>query len=733
MKSRCTLLLSLIAVALCSPVGKAAEPKAAFKLPSIFADGMVLQRDKPVPVWGWAEAGAEITVEFAGQTKTAKADPAAGVFSQGAGGPGQPAPKAPVLAKWMVRLEAMPSSAEPRTMTIMSSISNLKFQISNVLVGDVWLCCGQSNMAMTVDGKTGWLYVGGVANAKEEVKNSANPLIRQFYVDWKTDTTPARECMGKWSIAGPEPMPKEQLPATANFTATGYFFARELQKRLKIPIAIINSSFGGSAVEQWTSREMLLKEGCPDYITEMNTNYDRYVNRDQYKARYERDLRAWEKKYGVNDPSGVPGNGNTWAEASTDTSDWKKVSFPCSMAKAGYAGGGVVWFRKEVEIPAEMGTSWRLDIPRCNGNFAVYANGVMSPNGGGRASFPRTALKAGRNTIAIRIHAYPGTGGIAGGDFVVQPFDPKFKRIPLSGEWLCKAEAEFKPLLGNADKPPVPPSDTPLHWLPIPAHFNTMIHPLIPYAIKGVTWYQGESNVGRADRYSRHLQVLVKDWRQRWGQSEFPFYICQLPGYGARSNAPMESGWAEIREAQFVAAREMPSAAVANLIDTCEDGDLHPLNKQDVGRRLALVALANTYGLKDLSWSGPVYRSSKIKDGKVFVEFDHADGGLVAKKLPATYKVNLRKPELGEKPLELPSPNSQIQGFAICGKDRQWIWAEAKIDGPSVIVWSDKVPQPVAIRYAWADHPVCNLYNKAGLPAFPFRTDDFPRVEPKPK
>lgn len=172
--------------------------------------------------------------------------------------------------------------------------------------------------------------------------------------------------------------------------------------------------------------------------------------------------------------------------------------------------------------------------------------------------------------------------------------------------------------------------------------------------------------------------------------------------------------------------RSLPGTGIANLIDTCEDGDLHPLNKQDVGYRLALVALANTYGVKDLAWSGPVYRSMRIQDGKAIIEFEHVGNGLCAKQLPATYKVNLRKPELGERPLELPSPKSEVQGFAICGADRKWVWADAKIHGSTVHVWSDKVPQPVAVRYGWADHPVCNLYNQAGLPAFPFRTDDFP-------
>jgi len=677
------------------------------RMPSVFSDGMVLQREAQVPVWGWADAGAGVAVEFAGQKKTAKADE---------------------TGKWQVTFDPMPANSAPQAMTVTASnleseISNLKF--ADVLVGDVWLCSGQSNMAMTMDGKTVWLFIGGVANAKEEVRRSPNPLIRQFYVNWLVGITPTNDCKGQWTSAATN--------TTADFSATGYFFARELQKRLKIPVAIINASFGGSAVENWISREILLKEGCPDYITEMNTNYDLYVNREKYQARYEQDLLAWEKKYGVNDPAGVPGNSNQWACALTDAADWKKVTFPCTLTKAGYPGGGVVWFRREVEIPPEVGSAWRLDIPRFKGNFAVYVNGVVG-SGGARAGFPRKALRTGKNILAFRFHAYPGDGGIAGGNLIVLPFSPKLKPIPLNGEWLCKAEAEFKPIPKDAEKSPVPPRALTLHWTPIPAHFNTMIHPLIPYALKGAVWYQGESNMNRTERYSRHLQLLAKDWRQRFSsgapKGEFPFLICQLPGYGKPAEAPSESTWAEIREAQFAAAREMGNAGIANLIDTCADGDLHPLNKQAVGDRLARVALANTYGLKDVAWSGPVYKSMKINNGKVVLEFEQVGGGLIAKKLPATCPVNMRKPELGEKPLVLPSPDSEVQGFAVYGavplagggSSNQWVWADAKIvSGSAVEVWSDKVVKPVAVRYAWADHPVCNLYNEFGLPAFPFK------------
>jgi sialate O-acetylesterase len=294
----------------------------------------------------------------------------------------------------------------------------------------------------------------------------------------------------------------------------------------------------------------------------------------------------------------------------------------------------------------------------------------------------------------------------------------------MNGEWLCKVETEFKPLPQDAEKCPVAPQKAVLHWQPVPAQYNAMLHPLIPYGIKGVAWYQGESNVGNP-RYKKHLGILIKDWRKRWGIGDFPFYICQLPGFGNRKDVPEDSAWARCREVQ-ASMLELPNTGIANLIDTCEDGDLHPLNKQDAGYRLALVALANTYGFKNLDWCGPVFASMKIQNNKAIITFSNADDGLAARELPATCKTSLRKPDSEMKQLVKPSPNSQLQGFALCGEDRNWVWADAKIDGTTVVVWSDKVPKPVAVRYAWADHPVCNLYNKAGLPAYPFRTDTLP-------
>jgi len=677
------LLLTALLLAL-----PAALQAGEVKLPAMFSDHMVLQRDLPVPVWGWADDGTEVTVEFAGQKKTATADKA---------------------GKWLAKLDPMPANAEPRDLHVS------RFTLHDVLVGDVWLCSGQSNMAMSMDGKTGWLYIGGVANAKEEVRNSTNPLLRQFYVDWKTDTKPQAHCTGNWTVAGPD--------TTANFTATGCFFARELQRRLQIPIGIINASFGGSSVEGWTSREALAKEADAEFVAQMNKLMDDYDSHDRLVTNYVAALAQWETKYDRADPGSAPAD---------NAADWKKVTLPASLAKLGCADGGVVWLRREIDVPVEFGNAWRLDFPACRAFYSLYLNGVKFFEAtpahalGARPSRPapgKGVARPGKSTLAIKLHAHSGASGITGGALSIVPFNPKFQAVPLTGEWLCRVEKAFAPLPPDADPMPVAPKKGTLHWMPVPSQYNGMLHPLIPFAIKGVAWYQGESNTGNP-RYAKHLKILINDWRRRWGLGDFPFYLCQLPGFGPRKTEPADSKWAECRKAQ-TAALELPNTGLANLIDTCEDGDLHPLNKQDAGYRLALVALANTYGFKDLAWSGPVFDPMKVVDGKAILTFKHAADGLVARPLPATYRPNLRKPELPPQPLELPSPGSELQGFTICDATQRWVNAQARIEGATVVVWSDEVKNPVAVRYAWADHPVCNLYNKTGLPLVPFRTDDW--------
>jgi sialate O-acetylesterase len=681
---------------------------AELKLPGIFSDNLVIQRDKPVPVWGWAEQGAEVTVAFAGQKKTAKV--------------------AATNGEWRVTLDPIPACSAPQTMTVTSSnlkseISNLKF--TNVLIGDVWLCSGQSNMEMPV-GYVSW--TGGALNYEEEIKNSANPLIRQFRVEWDRRGYSPKYGDGTWLTAGPE--------TTDKFSATGYFFARELQKKRKVPVAIIHASQGATAIEWWMSREAMLADPeCRRQVESQTEDFKFWQFRrlKEWAAKHE----VWEEKYGRTD-AGAKGSVDEWVAAPKDGSGWKKVSLPGSSAGIGCRSGGVLWLRREVELPAVCTNGAQLWMGGAGDTFSVYVNSVLCgeaslTNGYGRRIYafwiPKSVAREGRNVVAFRARSFLGVPAFRGN---ADQFKIKSgaSETALAGEWLAKVETEFAALPRGADARPVMENGPGIHYYYTAIKFDWVIRPLIPYALNGVVWYQGEHNTGRPQEYRKLIKMFVNDWRNQWHCPDLPFYICQLPNNGKKSELPEESGWAELREAQALAL-ELPGVHLANLIDNAEDGDLHPRNKQEVGHRLALLAMANTYGDKSVACYGPMFDSMTIKDGKAVITFKHADDGLVARKPPATYRTDLKKPDSEVKPLVLPSPGSEVQGFAIYGAtpladggtSNQWVWADAKIDGSTVVVCSDKVAKPVAVRYAWANNPVCNLYNKAGLPAYQFRTE----------
>jgi sialate O-acetylesterase len=297
--------------------------------------------------------------------------------------------------------------------------------------------------------------------------------------------------------------------------------------------------------------------------------------------------------------------------------------------------------------------------------------------------------------------------------------------MSLSGTWLAKAEYAFSTL--NAQQ--VSQAPKLLTTGPRPQDlssylFNGMINPIIPYAINGVIWYQGESNAERAYQYRTSFPLMIEDWRNRWNRGNFPFYFVQLANYKDKVTEPVESSWAELREAQNLTLAQ-PKTGQAVIIDLGESGDVHPRNKTLVGERLARIALANEYG-QAIPYSGPVYDSMTIKNDKVILHFSQTEGGLVAQSIPDTYIVQSESGKTD--PLIRNSPESELEGFSICGSDRKWVWAQACIEGNSVVVWSDEVEKPIAVRYAWANNPTCNLYNGAGLPASPFRTDDFPPI-----
>jgi len=647
---------------------------ADIKLPAIFSDHMVLKRSAKTPVWGKAAPGETVTVEVGGKSCQATA---------GEDG------------KWRVELDL--SNSPPGPFEVALSGKN-RVVIRDVVVGEVWLASGQSNMEFPLK---------GTIDSQAEIAGSANPLLRQFLVAKKFLPAPAEECAGQWTVAGPE--------ASGTFSGVGYYFGKALQKELRVPVGIIHSSQGGTRLELWASPEAI---GSVEKLR-LENEADRKAQAD-YPAKKQAFVSAfaeWLKAHGREDkPSaGVPKG------PFTTENGWSPVMLPSKPGKE-TLGCGAFWIHKEVNLPASaVGQPFRINLGDVRGFDSVYLNGEKIagtsyetyPGFGFRRYYPipMERQKEGANSIDIRIYA-PAEGAA----LLSAPAQFYLGAINLAGEWLLKREYELPPPDAPAPQAPVPARD-----ILASAMYNGMIAPLTSYALSGVIWYQGEANSGRAYGYRVAFPMLINDWRKKWN-ADLPFYFCQLANYGAKTHLPAESDWSELREAQSMTL-SLPKTGQAVLIDVGEADDIHPRNKADVGERLARIALAKDYG-KAIAFSGPVYSSMAVEAGKIRLKFTHLEGGLVARPLPPTYPIRTLLSQTA--PLVPNSPGSDLEGFAICGGDRNWVWADAKIDGDSVLVWSDKVKNPAAVRYAWADNPTCNLYNAAGLPASPFRTDDFP-------
>lgn len=499
------LFMALIVSWLCT------QAHADVLMPALFSDNMVLQRDKQIPVWGQATPNEVVTVTLDIQTATTTADAA---------------------GSWLLHLNPVEAGG-PYTLTIQGQ-NKLTYQ--NVLIGDVWICSGQSNMQWTVRNSN---------DAEKEIASANHPQIRLFTVKRLAAQTPQQDVTGAWNVCDSQ--------SVANFSAVGYFFGRQLNKTLKVPIGLINTSWGGTPVEAWTSLPAL--QATSEYT--------------HLSQRWQKRLEAYpeaQKKFEI------------------DLKTWQEASDSLNL----------------------LGQS----VPRR----------------------PRP------------------------------PFGPNHPHRPA-------------------------------------VLYNGMIAPLIPYAIQGAIWYQGESNAGRAYQYRTLFPAMIHNWRTQWGQDAFPFYFVQLANFRKVQDQPVESDWAELREAQTMTLA-LPNTGMAVIIDIGEADDIHPRNKQDVGHRLARIAEAQVHG-KNKVYSGPMYKAMQIENNAIRITFDHAKGGLKKR-------------------------GDTLTGFEIAGADRKFVWADARIDGNSVIVSSPEVIKPIAVRYAWADNPVCNLYNKANLPASPFRTDTWP-------
>lgn len=651
--------LSMVVAAWLAAGPGAAAPKLA--LPRMFGSGMVLQRERRVPVWGTATPGASIEVVIAGQRKRTRADRD---------------------GSWRVEFDPMPAGG-PHSMRVIGP-DTLVFD--DVLVGDVWLASGQSNMEMPVDG---W---GKVIDSQVEVAAADFPRLRLLQVEHTVSHQPLGQCTTTgWRACTPE--------SVREFSATGYFFGRMLHRQLGVPIGILQATWGGTVVESWTSARSLRR------ISELRPQLDAIALRahegtaQQARREYQEAMQAWL----VTVPAADLGNSADppWSSPELDDRDWPRMQLPCGWEDAGYPDlDGVMWFRKQVTLPPDWaGQELELHLGRIDDADTTWFDGV--PVGHDdvydrprQYRIPAAMVSAGTHTIAVRVFDWIGGGGLWGEPWRMKLASSDRDSIPLAGEWAHRVGLDLRDTAPRPQDPDDPNQPTVLS--------NGMIQPLAPYALRGIIWYQGEANAPRAHQYRKLFPLLIEDWRQRWDRADLPFLFVQLANWQQPQPQPGDSDWAELREAQAMALSR-PHTGMVVAIDIGDAADIHPRNKQEVGRRLALVALRDVYG-RDVTASGPMWRSLRTERAQLRLRFDHTDSGLSGR------------------------GGGPPQGFAVAAADRVFHWAQARIEGDEVVVWSDQVTRPVAARYAWATNPTCDLVNGAGLPAAPFRTDRWPGV-----
>jgi len=624
------------------------------KLAGIFGDNMVLQRDEPVRIWGQADTGEKVAVRFNGQQKKA---------TTGKNG------------YWEVTLSAMKFGG-PFELTVEGKNSTVR--LKNVLIGDVWICSGQSNMEFQVK---------NAFNAQKDIENADYPLIRSVNVPRTIEGKPLEDIQVTWEVCSPA--------TVGNFTAVGYFYARELYKKLNIPIAIINASWGATGVRTWTSRDAfdrLPDNTKADYDQLALTDFEKFTSiNDQNKIKF---LEAEKNDIGLKEK---------WYDPSTDISSLKEMNVPGAWVSTELGRTlGNVWYFKKIELPEKVaGDAGKISLGIIDDGDVVFINGIKVGEGKGYNvrriyDIPENVLREGENLIAVMVNhaSFPG-GFIARREDYYLETKGKYKfNYPIAGKWKMKKSAASIDYGYAEIQPNIAPS----------LLYNTMINPFIKFRIKGAVWYQGEHDTVRGYMYRTLFPALINDWREKWGYM-FPFYWVQLPNMNAEDAVPRNSGWAELREAQTMAL-SLPETGQAVTYDLGNPNDVHPANKQDVGARLAFVALNKTYGKSDIPYKGPTFRSYEVNGDKVIIFFDNTGSGLCTKNNKYEY----------------------LTGFMISGENQKFEWAKAYIHENKVIVFSDKIKNPVAVRYAWSDNPVANLYNKEGLLAVPFRTDSWKGV-----
>lgn len=630
-------------------------------LPSIFSDHAVLQKSNRVPVWGKAEPGEAVAVSLDGIT----AETTAGKDG-----------------KWQASLDLHAAKSGPFELAVQGKN---KIVLSDILVGEVWLCSGQSNMEWPVELS---------ANAEREIASATDAQIRLFLAAKNAARQPSDDPQGRWVVGSPENV--------RHFSGVGYFFGRELRTRLKVPIGLIGSYWGGTPVEAWTP------------LSELHDPRDRQLIQRREVAfappdgdlikQYNRSLADWDARIGrLLDDSAPPPK--EWLDPAAPSNGWIDLALPGFVdAPIKFNSDGSYWLRKVVEIPeAATREAATLHLGAVDDfDFTWINDKLVGRTGRERPKFwqasrdyslPSGTLRPGANVILIRVIDHGGTSHVDG---PLRLQTASGFNLALDGTWQGRLETD----LGlRPDAPVKRPQDA------AGSLFDGMIAPIAPYALRGAIWFQGEANVNQAIQYRRLFPNMITAWRKAWDRGDFPFYYVQLTNFMPRQADPADSAWAELREAQFMTL-SLPATGMACAIDLGEAGNIHAKNKQDVARRLSLIALAKDYGFTtSRDDSGPLYRRMTIEGSKIRIHFDEAKSGLVNR-----------------------DADGPLKGFAIAGKDRKFVWADAVIDDDTVLVSSAAVPEPTAVRYGWADNPAVSLYNAEGLPASPFRTDDFPAI-----
>lgn len=615
--------------------------EAKIKLPALVSDGMILQRNQKLNIWGKADANEKVEVKFLNKNYKTTADQ---------------------NGNWKILLPEQKAGG-PYTMTIN------EITLKDILIGDVWLASGQSNMELPMRRLTP-LY-------SDEIKNANNKNIRFFTVPQKYNfKSPQTELEGgKWEATNPQTI--------LNFSGVAYFFAKDVSEKNKVPVGIIHASLGGSPIQAWMDENSLKK--YPEYLDEAK----KWQNDELIKSTESSEQALSKAWYTELDQSDI-GLNQHWESFDLNDSEWKTMKIPGSWEDVEGSFEGSVWFRKEINLTKnQAGKAAFLNLGRIKDADVTYINGTKV----GNVTYeypprwydvPAGILKEGKNVIVVRV-----SNGSGKGQFIAdKPYYLEIdgQKIDLKSEWKYKIGAKMAKMA---------PGTTFIRWKPT-GLYNAMINPLINYNITGAIWYQGESNTGKPKEYGDLLTTMITDWRNKFNNKEMPFITVQLANFMEAKAQPVECNWAELRDQQRKVSLQVPNAGLAVIIDIGEWNDIHPLNKKTVGDRLALQAMKLAYG-KNIVADGPVYQSMKIDGNKIVLSFKNGTDDF--------------------------APVAELKGFAIKNPDGNWSWAKAKIQGKTITVWNDSVTNPVAVRYDWADNPDGNLKNKTGLPASPFTTE----------